>query len=250
MNANTGFFMKCNPTTSNPLTIFPNYVMKNIYIHHNYIHDINGEGMYIGHTGADGGQDGNTLIPARMQNVDISYNILDRIAWDGIQLANATTGNKIHHNIITNFGAINKYGQQAGILLGGNSSGDIYDNIIKNGTGNGIQNFGFGLNKIYNNYIENVGRNGTEKGLEAVFCNDIVIKSEVRPKQEIQAYDNTIKYPKTWGAIRVSGYNENSLPAKMQYNKVLLPNAPTDWEKLYFPTYVKYSTISGNTLIK
>jgi endoglucanase len=250
MNAKTGFFMKCNPTTSNPLTIFPNYVMKNIYLHHNYIHDIDGEAMYIGHTGADGGQDGNMLIPTRMQNVEIAYNILDRIAWDGIQLANATTGNKIHHNTITNFGTINKYGQQAGILLGGNSSGDIYDNIIKNGSGNGIQNFGFGLNKIYNNYIENVGRNGPEKGVEAVFCNDIIIKSEVRPKQEIQAFNNTIKYPKSWGAIRVSGYNENSLPAKMQYNKVLLPNAPADWEKLYFPTYVKYSTISGNTLIK
>ncbi|HVG12006.1 MAG TPA: hypothetical protein VM843_03335 [Flavisolibacter sp.] len=184
-----------------------------------------------------------------MQNVEIAYNILERIGWDGIQLSNATTGNKIHHNTITNYGTVNKYSQQAGIILGGNTSGDVYDNVIKNGSGNAIQNFGFGLNKIYNNYIENVGNNGTTKGLEAIYCNDIILSSEVRPKQQMQVYNNTIKYPHLWGAIRVSGYNQNSLPATMQFNKLLIPNAPIDWEKKYFHTYVPNSIISNNTLI-
>lgn len=249
LNSKSGFFIKKNPVAEEPLTQFPNYTMSNVYIHHNYIHRISGEGMYIGHTAADGGQGGNPLLPVRMRNVEIAYNIVDQTGWDGIQLANATTGNKIHHNTVTNFGTTNRYAQQAGILLGGNAQADIYDNTIKNGTGNGIQNFGFGLNKIYNNLIENVGRNGTERGYEAVYCNDIIIKSEVRPKQQIQAYNNTIKYPMPWGAIRVSGYNQNSLPATMQYNKVRLPNAPADWEKKYFPTYAPNSIISGNTLI-
>jgi hypothetical protein len=223
--------------------------MNNIYIHHNYIHNITGEGMYIGHTGPDGGQGGNQLLPVRMRNVVIAYNRVDHTGWDGIQLSNATTGNKIQHNTIINFGTSNQYGQQAGIILGGNTQGDIYDNTIKYGTGNGIQNFGFGMNKIYNNYIEKVGRNGSDRGFEGVFCNDILITSEWRPKQQIQAYNNTIKYPMPWGAVRVSGYNENSLPASMQYNKVLLTNVPSNWQKLYFPTYVPNSTISGNTLI-
>ena len=223
--------------------------MDDISIHHNYIHHITGEGMYIGHTGADGGQSGNPLLPVRMRNVEISYNKVDQTGWDGIQLANATTGNKIHHNTVTNFGTSNVYGQQAGILLGGNSQADIYNNTVKYGTGNGIQNFGFGLNKIYNNTLEKVGRNGTERGYEAVYCNDIITKSQTRPKQQIEAYNNTIRYPKPWGAIRVSGYNQNSLPATMQYNKVLLPDAPSDWQKRYFPTYVPNSTISNNTLI-
>lgn len=245
----SGFFIKKNPTADNPQSQYPNYEMNDISIHHNYLHHITGEAMYIGHTGADGGQGGNMLLPVRMKNVEISYNIIDQTGWDGIQLANATTGNKIHHNTVTNFGTVNKYGQQAGILLGGNSQADIYENTIKTGTGNGIQNFGFGLNKIYNNTLENVGRNGTDRGYEAVYCNDIITKSQMRPKQQIQAYSNIIKYPKPWGAIRVSGYNKNSLPATMQYNKVLLPNAPSDWQKLYFPTYVPNSIISGNTLI-
>jgi poly(3-hydroxybutyrate) depolymerase len=245
----SGFFIKKNPSADDPQSQFPNYEMTNISIHHNYIHDITGEGMYLGHTGPDGGQGGNPLLPVRMRNVVIAYNRVDRTGWDGIQLSNATTGNKIHHNTITNFGTANRYGQQAGILLGGNTQGDIYDNVIKYGTGNGIQNFGFGLNKIYNNYLEKVGRNGTDRGYEGAFCNDIIITSETRPKQQIQAYNNTIKYPMPWGAIRVSGYNNNSLPASMQYNKVLLPNAPSNWQKLYFPTYVPYSTVSGNTLI-
>ena len=186
----------------------------------------------------------------RMRNVEIAYNIIDKTTWDGIQLSNATTGNKIHHNTVTNFGTVNAYGQQAGILLGANTAGDIYDNTIKNGTGNGIQNFGFGLNKIYNNQLENVGRNGTDRGVEAIFCNDVLVTTETRPKQQIQATDNTIKYPLSWGAIRVSGYNKNSLPATMQYNKVALTSPPSNWEKLYFPTYVPNSTISENTLIK
>lgn len=248
MQSKSGFFIKKNPVAGDPQSQYPNYEMDNISINHNYLHDILGEAMYIGHTGADGGQGGNPLLPVRMRNVEISYNIIDRTGWDGIQLANATTGNTIHHNKVTNFGTSNIYGQQAGILLGGNSQADIYDNIIKTGTGNGIQNFGFGLNKIYNNELEDVGRNGTTRGYESVYCNDIITTSQTRPKQQIQAYNNTIKYPMPWGAIRVSGYNRNSAPATMQYNKVLLPNAPSDWEKLYFPTYVPNSVISGNTL--
>ncbi|HEX8333480.1 MAG TPA: hypothetical protein VF622_12700, partial [Segetibacter sp.] len=45
-----GFFFKKNPSSSDPLTAYPNYLMSNFYIHHNYIHDVHGEGMYIGHT--------------------------------------------------------------------------------------------------------------------------------------------------------------------------------------------------------
>jgi hypothetical protein len=77
--------------------------------------------MYIGHTGADDGQDGNPLIPVRLQNVEIAYNIIEDIGWDGIQLSNASTGNKIHDNTITNYGMANMSSQQAGILLGANS---------------------------------------------------------------------------------------------------------------------------------
>ena len=249
MHSKSGFFIKKNPSSDDPQSQYPNYLMDNIRIHHNYLHHVTGEGMYIGHTAPDGGQGGNPLLPVRMRNVEIAYNRVNNTGWDGIQLSNATTGNKIHHNTVTNFGTTNTYGQQAGIILGGNSQAYVYNNTIKYGTGNGIQNFGFGLNKIYNNDLEKVGRNGSDRGVEGVYCNDIIIKSEIRPKQQIEAYNNTILYPMPWGAIRVSGYNNNSLPASMQYNKLLLPGAPSDWQQKYFPTYVPNSIISGNTLI-
>jgi len=249
MHSQCGFFIKKNPIAGEPLTQFPNYEMDNVFIHNNYIHNVTGEGMYIGHTAPDGGQGGNPLLPVRMRNVEISYNRVDHTGWDGIQLSNATTGNKIHHNTVTNFGTSNTYAQQAGIILGSNTQGNIYNNTIQYGTGNGIQNFGFGLNKIYNNAIEKVGRNNTSRGYESVFCNDLKVTSETRPKQQIEAYSNTIKYPMPWGAIRVSGYNKNSLPATMQYNKVLLLSVPSGWQKLYFPTYVPNSIISNNSLI-
>ena len=249
LQSKSGFLIKKNPVSDDKMSQYPYYEMTKVTLLHNYIHDITGEGMYIGHTGPDGGQGGNPLLPVRMRYVEIAYNTVTRTGWDGIQLSNATTGNKIHHNTVTNFGTTNTYGQQAGIILGGNSQGDIYNNVIKNGTGNGIQNFGFGLNKIYSNYIEKVGYNGTDRGVEGVFCNDIIVKSESRPKQQITAHNNTIKYPKPWGAVRVSGYNNNSLPATMQYNKVLLTTVPSDWQKKYFPTYVTNSIISYNSLI-
>jgi dienelactone hydrolase len=249
LNSQSGFFIKKNPLATDPITQFPNYIMKGIKLHHNYIHDIKGEAMYIGHTGADGGQDNNPLIPVRMENVEIAYNIIDRIGWDGIQLSNATTGNSIHDNIVTNFGTTNMSSQQAGILLGANSQADIYNNTIKNGTGNGIQVFGFGVNNVYNNYIESVGQNGTAKGLEAIFSNDMVVKSESRPKQQVNIYNNTILYPQPWAAVRLGYYNKNSEPAKIQNNKILLPNAPANWIKQYLTTNIPNSIISGNSLI-
>ena len=37
--------------------------------------------------------------------------------------------------------------------------------------GNGIQVFGFGTINVYNNSITSVGKNGTDKGAESIFCN-------------------------------------------------------------------------------
>ena len=250
MNTGNGFFIKKNPVADDFYSKFPNYTMKDVSIHHNYVHNTRGEGMYIGHTAPDGGQNGDPTLPVRMQNVEIAYNILQYTGWDAIQLSNATTGNKIHDNIVRNFGTANKYSQQAGILLGGNSTGAIYNNTIENGTGNGIQVFGFGTINVYNNSIVSVGKNGTDKGAESIFCNDLIVLSETRPKQQINIYTNTIKYPQPWGAVRIGGYKDNSLPATIKNNKLLIPNAPADWEhSIYLSSGVEGTIVSGNTLI-
>jgi hypothetical protein len=245
-----GFYFKKNPTSSDPLTVYPNYLMSNFYIHHNYIHDVHGEGMYIGHTYPNSDPYSNNLTPIRMDKVEIAYNTVDGTDWDGIQLSNARTGAKIHHNTVTNFGRINMGSQQAGIILGGNTTGDIYDNVVKNGTGNGIQAFGYGTIRIYNNQVENAGADRTTIGQESVFCNDHLNNVETNPKQRILFNSNTIKYPKTKGGIRVGGYNNYSDPSSLYNNTIYLPNAPINWESLYLITNVPGSSIYNNVVIR
>ena len=76
------------------------------------------------------------------------------------RLSNARNGNSIHDNIVRNFGTINKSSQQAGIILGGNSNGDVYNNTIIKGTGNGIEIFGYGVINLYGNSLDSCGYDG------------------------------------------------------------------------------------------
>jgi len=240
---NVGIFIKNNPVSTDASTIYPNYVFKNIYLHHNYVHNIAKEGMYIGHSDPDGGQAGNPLVPVRHENIEIAYNIVDQTGWDGIQLGNARTGNKVHHNTVTNYGTLNASGQRSGIELGSNTSADVYENTVKNGTGTGIMVFGYGAMKVYNNLLEKCGSS------YAIYANPYISGPETNPKQQMTITNNTVNYPPSGGAIKVGGLAENSLPSIIQNNKILLPNPPSNWAKLHFYSVVPGSTITGNTLI-
>ena len=140
---------------------------------------------------------------------------MERCAWDGIQLSNAREGNKIHDNTVRNYGTINQSSQQAGIILGGNTTGDIYNNIVTNGTGNGIEAFGYGVINIYGNTLDscgydgNMNQNGTE-GQQSIYCSDYLNGVEVNPKQTINVYNNSVNHPKSSGAIFITGYYSNS----------------------------------------
>ena len=244
-----GFYFKVNPDPADPFSIYPNYVLSNYNIHHNYIHDTHGEGMYIGHTYPNGDPYSGNLIPIRMDKIEIAYNIVDSTDWDGIQLSNARTGAKIHDNSVSNFGRINLGDQQAGIILGGNTNGDIYNNTVKNGTGNGIEAFGYGIINIYNNDVENAGADGTTMGQESVFCNDPINTIETNPVQQIYHYNNTVKNPKPKGAIRVGAYNYNSGPAQVTDNQYCIPNAPSNWQSIYIAINPAGSVLSNNVLM-
>jgi len=245
-----GFYFKKAPVATEPLSIYPNYVLSNYYIHHNYIHDTHGEGMYLGDTYPNADPYNGNLIPVRMDKVEIAYNIVDGTDWDGIQLSNARSGAKIHDNIVKNFGRINMGAQQAGIILGGNTTGDIYNNTVQTGTGNGIEAFGYGTINIYGNTVENAGYDGTSTGQESIFCNDHLNAVESNPKQQINCYNNIIKNPKPKSAIRVAAYNNYSLAANVTNNTVYLTNAPSNWLSLYIIANPAGSVISGNTVVR
>jgi hypothetical protein len=90
--ARTGFAgiqAKCEATMPT------SYVMDGLHIHHNYIHDTYGEGLYIGWT-SSGRHD--------LANVEINDNILVNIGWDGIQVNTCVTNGRVHHNVILGYG--------------------------------------------------------------------------------------------------------------------------------------------------
>lgn len=246
-NPDVGFFFKINPDPADPRTLYPNYVMNKFYIHDNYLHNIHGEGMYIGHSAPNGDGTTNSLIPIRMDSVEISYNIVDGTDWDGIQLTNARNGAKIHHNTVSNYGRVNLSSQQGGILMGSNVNGDIYNNKVSLGSGNGIQCFGYGNICIYNNTLENVGDNKTTSGQQSIFSNDYVITVEKNAKQKMNISTNYFGMPKPLGAIKVQTDNNNFLPSNINANKLCLTNPPANWQSLYIiaPTG---SVITNNVL--
>lgn len=252
-SCDVGFYIKRDPKVEDPTTIYPNDVMKNISIHHSYIHDVNGEGMYIGHTYPNADPYHNNMIPIRLDHVEIANNVVERTGWDGIQLSNARENCSIHHNQVSNFGLSNIGSQQAGIILGGNTNGDVYGNTVKGGTGNGIEIFGFGLVHVTDNWVEETGMDGTTTGQEAIYTGDRPLTVETNPKLQLVVSGNTIKNVSysaaRRGAVRITDYNNGlTLASTVQNNTFMLPGLSAgNWVGLYILAPVG-STVSGNIL--
>ncbi|RYY48274.1 MAG: T9SS type A sorting domain-containing protein [Chitinophagaceae bacterium] len=256
----TGVYCKQDVVYSDPMTWNPNYRMTKFTFKNMWIHDIQGEGMYVGITQPSGltvrstwsGLD-TVIVPIRLDSVEISNNIVERCQWDAIQLSNAREGNKIFGNTVRDYGTINMSSQQAGIILGGNTNGDIYNNTITRGTGNGIEAFGYGVINIYGNTLDSCGydgrtnANGTQ-GQQPIYASDFLNSVEVNPKQTINAYNNVINRPLNSGGIIITGYYNNSLPSSVYGNTFCIPNAPANWQNTYLKLYVAGTTSSNNTL--
>jgi hypothetical protein len=256
----TGVYCKQDVVYSDPMTWDPNYRMTKFTFKNMWIHDINGEGMYVGITQPSGltvtstwsGLD-TVIVPIRLDSVEISNNIVERCSWDAIQLSNARYGNKIFGNIVRDYGTINMSSQQAGIILGGNTNGDIYNNTITRGTGNGIEAFGFGVINIYGNTLDSCGydgrtnANGTQ-GQQPIYASDFLNGVEVNPKQTINVYNNAVNHPLNSGGIIITGYYNNSFPSSAYGNTFCIPNAPANWQNTYLKLYVAGSSNSNNIL--
>ncbi|MFT3980392.1 MAG: PKD domain-containing protein [Ferruginibacter sp.] len=255
-----GVYAKQDVVYSDPTTWHPNYRMTKLTFKNMWVHDVDGEGMYIGITQPDGltvtstysGQD-TVILPIRLDSVEVSNCIVERTGWDGIQVSNARNGNKIINNTVRDFGLLNISVQQTGIILGGNCNGDVSGNTVKRGTGSGIQIFGYGVINVSNNILDSCGYNGISNsngtvGLQGIYANDYIINSESNPKQTMNIFDNAINHPPTNGSIFVTNYLNNSFPSSIYNNTFCIPNAPANWESIYIKAYVPSSSISNNTL--
>ncbi|MET0635100.1 MAG: PKD domain-containing protein [Chitinophagaceae bacterium] len=153
-NNSLGMQMKVYSDSSYAWTVYDNFIMKNISIHDNYFHNITGtEGMYIGHTSQSGtsqaGNDGPTL---RMDSVFIYNNFIDSTGWDPMQTSSARYV-EMHDNVIMNSATVAASSQDWGLLLGGNCTGKIFNNLLYKGTSAAIGVLGYGQTDIYHNFV-------------------------------------------------------------------------------------------------
>ena len=157
-----GFVAKTDPACGG-YAYRKNFTQYNTVIHDCMINVTVNEGMYIGnthYTGWDQTCSGNDslLMPSLLDGVKVYNNIVQYTGWDGIQVTSALNCS-IHDNFVDYDSQSSTYAQRSGLMIGGGDQGDCYNNYIENGNGDGIENFGLGNYKVYNNVIKNAGLN-------------------------------------------------------------------------------------------
>lgn len=174
-----GMVIKDDPKCNGDYTR-ANFQMKDIHIHHNYIHHTTGEGLYVGVTAYDGfskdcsgnGVVDTLLLGHEIIGVDIHHNTLDSIGREAIQVFSAPRNVTLHHNTVTHYALEKEAAHSSGIQLGDGSSGRIYSNSITRGYGSGIHVTADSTVLVYNNTIDKAGmyydhQNATELATEA-----------------------------------------------------------------------------------
>jgi hypothetical protein len=180
----------------------------NSVLHDNYIAEVSYEGMYIGSTKYFGqtvncdGRD-TLLLPSLLDGVRIYNNIIKYSGWDGIQVSSASSNCQVFDNLIMFDSQAEFANQMSGILLGGGSKCDCYNNYISQGKGNGIENHGMGGNRIFNNIIVDAGRSfqplDSSKMRHGIFVSDVSMQVD----SSVYILHNNIINPKSDG-IRFS----------------------------------------------
>jgi hypothetical protein len=218
-----GLMAKTDPTCDDA-TIRPNFIMTDVSLHDNFIHDTGGEGFYIGNSFFQNGA--NTpcglRLPHEIRYIRVFNNIVHNSGWEAIQVGSATKGAKIYGNIIQNYGQANQSGQSNGLQIGEGTGGLCYGNLIKDGPGNGIIVLGLGDNVIHNNVIVNAGAAG-------IFCDE-----RYTPGPGFQFINNTIIRPGTDGIriyadlVPMNGIINNIIAEPGNYSLYTYPRTPQD----------------------
>jgi hypothetical protein len=157
-----GIMAKTDPTCDKA-TQRGNFVLYNPIITNNYIHNVGGEGIYLGNSFWTFGPKASCgyVLPHIIVNANVSNNRTDSTGCEGIQVGSAPTGTVISFNTVTNAG-LSPFaaGQSNGIQIGEGTGGKCFGNVVKNAKGNGIIVLGLGDYEISDNTIINSGENG------------------------------------------------------------------------------------------
>ena len=179
-----GVMAKTDPSCDNA-TVRGNFVMRDVRLHHNYVHDTGAEAFYVGHGNYLNGISTScgTRLPHTLEGVKIHDNIIRNSGWESIQVASTPTGAEVFSNRIENYGVKNTQYQNHGVQFGEGGVAKFYGNLIKGGKGNGIMIIGNGDDFIHNNVIVNTGGHGifaddrTATGPGFKFMNNTIVNS-------------------------------------------------------------------------
>lgn len=208
-----GIYAKTDPDCTFAATR-DKFTMYNLKIHHCYLHDIQDEGMYIGsskYTGQHLSDCDTTVLPHLLNGVRIYNNVVDRTGWDGIQVSSSPTDCKIYNNLILNDSYRATPNQMSGILIGGGSNCDCYNNSIYDGKGDGIDVFGFGTMRIFNNLIVRAGNNYFPGDLNYPRHAIFVGNAPDSANANLKITYNTIIKPKTNGIRYFNRFTQQNL---------------------------------------
>jgi len=210
-----GLYAKTDPDCSFTSTR-NNFTQFNTRIHDNYIESTGNEGLYIGSSFYNGetfhcnGKD-TVLFPSILSGVRVYNNIVKSTGWDGIQVSSASADCQVYNNIIMYDSQAGVSGQMTGIILGGGSKCDCYNNNISEGKGDGIEEHGLGGNRIFNNIIIDAGQTyfpgDRTKKKHGIYVDDV----SVQPDSSFRILFNDIINPKCDGVRFQSVNSRNNL---------------------------------------
>jgi hypothetical protein len=180
----SGVMAKTEPSCDNA-TIRGNFVMRDVILHDNYVHDTGAEGFYVGHNFYNSGVSTacGTRLPGTLEGVKIYNNVIKNSGWESIQVASTPKGAEVYNNRIENYGVKNTQYQNHGVQFGEGGVAKFYGNLINGGKGNGVMIIGTAENFAYNNVIINAGAHGifcddrTATGLGFKFINNTIVNS-------------------------------------------------------------------------
>jgi hypothetical protein len=210
-----GIYAKTDPDC-NLTSVRGTFTQYNTSIHDNYIANAGNEGLYVGSTKYFGqtvncnGQD-IMLLPSLLDGVKIYNSIIKYSGWDGIQVSSASKNCQIYNNTVLYDSQAEYENQMSGIIIGGGSKCDCYNNFISNGNGNGIESHGLGGYRIFNNIIVNAGRtflpNDLTQMKHGIFVSDVSAQSD----SSFYILHNDIINPKSDGIRFSSVKSKNNL---------------------------------------
>ena len=181
-----GIYAKTEPDCT-MTSVRGTFTQYNTSIHDNYISNTGNEGLYVGSSKYDGISvqcDGKEvlLLPGLLDGVKIYNNTIRYSGWDGIQVSSASKNCQIYNNTILFDSQAEIGSQMSGILIGGGSKCDCFNNFISQGKGNGIECHGLGGSRIFNNIIVDAGLSfdTTDKThmKHGIFVSDVSIQND------------------------------------------------------------------------